>query len=73
MSDLLGAVQDECGQFVTRYVIVAETVSDHDMRERSLHVISGDGLGNGGPTSWDLIGLLRYAQMICENDEVADE
>lgn len=60
-------IQDACEGFVTRWVVVAEVVEGSD--ERELHVLSGSGLGNGGPPPWDVIGMLESAKSMAERDE----
>ena len=68
MSDLLAAIQNEVDGFVTRYMVIAEVAGTHDMSERQMHFISADGLGNGGPATWDQIGMLRYAELMITRD-----
>lgn len=65
---LHGQIEEAVEGFVSRWVIVAEVVVEGD--ERELHVLSGSGLGNGGPPPWETAGMLAYAhKMALEDDD----
>lgn len=52
---------------MSRWVLVAEVIEQGD--ERELHVLSGSGLGNGGPPPWEVAGMLAYAHKMALEDE----
>jgi hypothetical protein len=60
-------IQKECGGLVTRWVVVAEVAEAVDSRE--LHVMTGAGFDDEGPPSWDVVGMLRVAQTMIEQEE----
>ena len=72
LSDLFAQIVDEYRGhgLVTRFVLVAEVVDDHE--ERHLHV-HAQSLGGGSPPHWDVLGMLEVgAGMVRYDDDDED-
>jgi hypothetical protein len=61
---LTDEIQKECEGYVTRWVVVAEVLEQGD--ERELHVLTGSGVEDVGPPTWDVVGMLRVASSMAE-------